>query len=116
MDDANILIELRAINGGMSDLGQRMAGLESKITSREEICAMHRAEMAAIRKDIEGNGKPGLKASVVKIQETKAEAAALGALETRFDRFETKVLAYSAAGAVVGTVALNFMMKKMGWG
>lgn len=92
-----MLEEMRNITG-------RLGSLEGKVTSREEICALHRIEMAEIKKEVRGNGQPGLKQKVE-------------ALEDRFSRFVTRMevykaknAAWAAAGGFVGSGALFVMV------
>ena len=79
----------RQVLEGLADLRERMSAIESKVTGREEVCQLHRADMLAIKCDIDGNGKPGLKKLVQD-------------LTRRLDIFETKVVTWSAAGSFIG--------------
>jgi hypothetical protein len=85
-DFRQLLTEMRAVTG-------RLAAVESKLSSREEICAMHRAEVAGIRREIDGNGKPGLK-------------ALLENLTRRMDKSDAQTVAWASAGGFIGSGAL----------
>ena len=37
---------------GISDLRERMSAIETKVTGREEVCQLHRADMLSIKADI----------------------------------------------------------------
>lgn len=88
-DFRELLKEMRTTNG-------RLSALESKLSSREEICAMHRAEVAGIRREIDGNGKPGIK-------------AILEGLVRRMDISDVRTTMWASAGGFIGSGLLMLL-------
>ena len=78
----------------------RLSRIEEAVKNREELCATHKGELVTLKKDIDGNGKPGIKKE-------------LNDLKTEFIRFETKILAYATIGSAVGGLAITIFMKKV---
>ena len=74
---------------GITDLRERMSAIETKVTGREEVCQLHRADMLSIKADINGNGKPGLKNLVAD-------------LKTDLRVYKAKLATWAAAGGMVG--------------
>jgi hypothetical protein len=83
-----------------SDIIERLVRIEEMLKSREELCSIHRAEIVGLKKDIDGNGKPGVKAE-------------LQSLKNEFIKFETKVLTYATIGASVGGIVVTIFVKKL---
>ena len=69
----------------LSDIKSRLTALET----RKEICELHQNETKAIQKDLDGNGKPGLKKIV-------------SDLITEWKVYKAKVATWAAAGSFVG--------------
>jgi hypothetical protein len=80
----------------------RLARMEEHLKSRAELCDVHKSELLDLKKDVRGNGRPGV------IRE-------LEALKTEFIRFEAKVLAYATIGAGIGGILIDVFRKKVGW-
>lgn len=81
---------------------ERLAGIEASLKSRAELCDIHKSDLASMRKDLDGNGKKGIKQELIDLKQ-------------EFIRFEAKVLAYSTIGAGLGsaviTIGVRYLIK-----
>jgi len=87
---SQVLAELR-------NVGNRLGALEGKVTSREEICTLHRQELHELKKEVHGNGQPGLK------QKVEALSDRLGKFITELRVYKAKNAAWAAAGGFIGS-------------
>lgn len=75
---------------------ERLARIESSQQNRVELCGLHKADLATLRREIEGNGKPGLKADVISIKESLLT-------------IRTKIGVYSGIGVFVGGTIVSLI-------
>lgn len=54
----------REILAELREVSNKIIALESKVSSREEICSIHREGQNKLRESIEGNGSMGIKTQV----------------------------------------------------
>ena len=80
---------------------ERMGRIEEHLKAKAELCDIHKAELHAVKKDIDGNGKKGIKQELVD-------------LKNEFTRFETKVLAYATIGSGIGGIIVGIIIKRYG--
>ena len=78
----------------------RLTSIESAIASRAELCDIHKADLHSVKKDIEGNGKKGLKQELIDLKQ-------------EFIKFETKVLTYATIGSSIGGALVTFVVRKL---
>ena len=84
-----------------------MAYLKAHVAADKEICRnVHEAvneRINALHRVVKGNGRPGLEGN-------------LAALTTRFDKFEAKIIAYSAAAVLLGQIMAPKVLAALGLG
>lgn len=80
--------------------------IQGKVDKMETVCLLKHdavdARLSGLHRVIKGNGQPGL-------EQKHAE------LETRFDKFETKVIAYSVAAIVIVQLLMPKLENALGW-